>query len=99
MKTFTVADKEYTVPDIEALVNEEGSPTIFKINEGEHAGVTFALDDLRIDDNDDTLLWYDLKTEKEKNVDDIKEIVDNFILMVLHEQTERVLNETGETSD
>lgn len=98
MKTFTIADKEYTVPDIEVM-QEEGSTPLFKINEGDYAGVIFALDDLRIDEVDDTLLWYDLKTEKEKDVEDIKEIVDNFILMILHEQTQRVLNETGEASD
>ena len=92
MKTFICEGKEVTIPDISHVQNDDGS-LMFEIQEGDHKGIIFALDNMRIDENDESLMWYDLKTEKEEQVLQIKETVDNFILSILHEQIQRSKDE------
>lgn len=98
MKSFVSDGVEITVPDT-AVVNPEGP--VIQILEGPHAGVYFKIGNMRMDDTDDALLWYDLDIvdaaghNTGEPVDQIKPIVDNFILMILHEQieNEKVKNE------
>lgn len=93
MKTFTVEGKDITIPDISVVeASIEGKSPVFQIMEGEHTGIQFAIENARVDDNDESLLWYDLHTEKDETVDKIKPIVDNFILSILYEQAERMRN-------
>ena len=97
MKTFTSDGVDYTVPDISHdLV---GDKIIFKIEEGEHAGIVFSIKDMRMDDTDEGLMWYDLETVNEKDVDLIKPTVDNFIIMTLYDQVQRIKNETNQECD
>lgn len=103
MKQFTVGDKTYEVPAITVVTDDQGKSPVFEISEGEYSGVKFSIDDIHMDDKDESLMWYDL------NVGDtfdppradinlkIKPIVDDFIIMVLHEQIEREKN--GKQSD
>jgi len=103
MKTFIIEGKEITVPQIDVthLVTEDQVDYTFTIMEGDHQGIQFRMTNMRIDDNDTSLMWYDLETAQPEDVDKIKPIVDNFILMILHEQIERDKNgqnEIGETS-
>lgn len=90
MKTFTIDGVEYSVPEISFdLVDDK---IIFKIEEGEHAGIVFSIKDMRMDDTDEGLMWYDLETVEEKHVQLIKSTVDNFILMTLHNEVEKIKN-------
>jgi hypothetical protein len=93
MKSFISEGVEITVPDYEVVSIE---PPILQITEGEHAGVVFQISNIRMDDADESLMWYDLDitdaTGKNTGlpVDNIKETVDNIILMVLYGQIERL---------
>lgn len=91
MKTFFSDDKEITIPDIGVVTVDGG--TRLRIEEGECEGIEFALSNIRMDDNDDTLMWYDLDTFPSGHIDNIKPIVDNFILSLLIEKIERQKNE------
>lgn len=97
MKTFISEGKEITVPDYMVVSAE---PMILQITEGEHAGIVFQISNIRMDDADEGLMWYDLDiTDAAGNntglpVDSIKETVDNYILMMLYEQIERAKNES-----
>ena len=94
MKTFTSDGVEYSVPDISHdLVDDK---IIFKIEEGEHAGIVFSIKDMRMDDTDEGVMWYDLETVNEKDVDLIKPTVDNFIVMTLYDEVQRIKNETDQ---
>lgn len=97
MKTFISEGKEITVPDYTVVSVD---PMLLQITEGDHAGIVFRISNIRMDDADEGLMWYDLDiTDAVGNntglpVDNIKETVDNYILMMLHEQIERAKNET-----
>lgn len=96
MKTFVSEGQTIEVPDIN-VVSEDGP--VMQIAEGEHAGVCFKITNIRMDEADEGLMWYDLDItdatgqNMELSVDSIKPIVDNFILMMIHEQIERAKNE------
>lgn len=99
MKTFTIEDVEYTLPEISHKLDESKDQVIFTIDEGEMKGTSFSLVNMRMDEKDETLMWYDIDGVDEKTVDKIKPIVDNLILSILHEEAERIRNETSETSN
>lgn len=95
MKTFQIEGNTVEVPDI---VIVEPEPPVFRIAEGEWSGVTFTISELRIDDQDEKLLHcsYDIvESEQQKEVtpDDIKPIIQNFILKILHDQMRRLDND------
>lgn len=98
MKTFVSDGQTIEVPDID-IVSNDGP--VMQITEGEHAGVCFKITNIRMDDTDEGLMWYDLDITDAVgqntglSVDKIKPIADNFILMALHEQIERAKNETA----
>ena len=94
MKTFLIDGVEYSVPDISVDVVDD--KIILKIEEGEHAGIVFSIKDIRMDDTDEGLMWYDLETVNEKDVDLIKPTVDNFILMALLDGIQRIKDETDQ---
>jgi hypothetical protein len=100
MKTFISEGKEITVPDYTVVSVE---PMLLQITEGDHAGIVFRISNIRMDDADEGLMWYDLDiTDAAGNntglpVDNIKETVDNYILMMLYEQIERSKNENPTT--
>lgn len=99
MKTVVIDQQEYTVPDIKFRLDQDQSPK-FEIIEGELAGKWFSIENFRMDDEDETLLWYDLLTEDEKDVEILKPVVDNYIVIVLHEEMKRQqLNENDTKCD
>jgi hypothetical protein len=84
MKTFTVGEKEYTVPDIGVTAEE---PLQFKVNEGEFEGVEFAISDMQMDEVDESQLNYNVSTNVEDiDMDRFKDVLNDFIIMILHEQ-------------
>lgn len=84
MKTFTVGEKEYTVPDIGVTTEE---PLQFKVNEGEFEGVEFAISDMQMDEVDESQLNYNVSTNVEDiNMDRFKDVLNDFIVMILHDQ-------------
>lgn len=97
MKSFISEGKEITVPDYTIV---SANPMRLQITEGDHAGIVFQIGNMRMDDTDEALLWYDLDIIDAAGnntglpVDKIKETVDNYILMMMYEQIERAKNET-----
>ncbi len=88
MKTFFSEGREITIPDIGSITADGG--TRFRIEEGEYEGIEFAISNIHMDDNDETLMWYDLDTFPSGHLDNIKPIVDNFILSLLIDRIERL---------
>jgi len=110
MKVFKCEDREVQIPDIKPITLETG--LAFEIQEGDCKGIQFTLTNIRIDDKDDTLLWYDLNTVDESHIARIQSIVDNYILMMLYEgiksadtegsqtvEIKGIENEDGQTSN
>jgi hypothetical protein len=94
MRTVIIDGVEHTVPEISSIT--DGDKVIHTIEEGEHTGIKFAIVNMRVDDTDDHVMWYDLEAEDEKHVDLIKPMVDSFILMILLDGVERIKNETDQ---
>lgn len=92
MKTFVSEGNEITVPDIIPATSDSTIPK-FRIIEGDHKNIEFQISNIRMDDTDECLMWYDLDTWPENKVDEIKEVVNNFILLSLYEQMEKFKNE------
>lgn len=96
MKTFKLEEREVTIPDIDAVGFDSTLRHI--IRDGEFAGVEFTLDNMRVDDEDESLLWYDVSVVAgDATVDKIKEITDNYILWILVQQIEKFKNENPPT--
>ena len=95
MKTFRAGDTEVTIPSIGATL-VDGNVRL-RIEEGDHAGIEFEISNARMDEEDDSLLWYDLNTFPDGQVDLIKPIVDNFLLSILINQIEKDSNENPTT--
>lgn len=100
MKTYTFGDQTYEVPDIE--VTAADTTYVMRITEGEFTGTSFSLSNIRMDDTDEGLMWYDIDVTNSENqpipvVDGIKKIADNFILIALHEQVEKHKHENTPT--
>lgn len=84
MKTFTIGEKEYTVPDIGVTLEE---PVQFRVDEGEFEGVEFAISDMQMDEVDESQLSYNVSTNVEDiDMDRFKDVLNDFIIMILHEQ-------------
>jgi hypothetical protein len=97
MKTFMSEGREIQLPDI-GVVSSESAPR-FEIKEGDFKGIQFTITNIRMDDKDEALMWYDLNTATEGDQEKIKPIVDDFILSILYEQIERPENENDSSSD
>lgn len=93
MKTFTIESQEIIIPDIKVVRTD---PLVFQIMEGECEGIQFILENMKMDDEDVSLMWYDLNTIVESDVVKIKPIVDNFVISILHDQIERSQNENDQ---
>ena len=100
MKTVFLEGEERTIPDI-ICVDQTNEP-IFEITEGEFIGVQFQLKNIKVDENEEDLLNYDLYTSMEEchhNYKMITPIVNNFLLSALYDQIERAQNEASKASD
>lgn len=96
MKTVVIDQQEYTVPDIKFRLDQDQLPK-FEIIEGELAGKWFSIENFRMDGEDETLLCYDLSTEDEKDVEIVKPVVDNYIVIMLYEEMKRSANHENGT--
>lgn len=92
MRTVTFADETYEFTDIRVHEQTPDGKYTLRINEGPHEGVCFVLSDMKFDDQDETLLHYDVQVTGAA-VDDIKPIVDNFIIECLYNAIEKKQNE------
>lgn len=95
MKTFYSDGVEITIPDIGATTVD--GRVRLRIEEGDYEGIEFEISNIRMDDKDETLMWYDLDTFPDGHLDNIKPIVDNFILSVMIDKIERLKNEDPTT--
>jgi hypothetical protein len=86
MKTFTIDGKEYVVPNI-GVTSEE--PIQFRVNEGEFEGVNFTISDMQIDDDIEGLLHYNVSTDADVDMDRFRDVLNDFIILILHEQLMR----------
>lgn len=90
MKTYIVSSegRTFDIPDYDIVQGP-----VFRITEGQFEGVWFTISDMRMDDTDECLMHYNVECAG-ATVDEIKPIVDNFILSILIEQIERLNNGT-----
>lgn len=85
MRLFTLAGVDYEVPDIE-FVEEQDNNTVLEIVEGEFKDTQFYMTNMRMDEEDGGLMWYDLHTTDNVDNDKLKVVVDNFILSMLYDR-------------
>jgi hypothetical protein len=96
MKTFYSDGVAVTVPDITVAKTD---PVTFQIAEGQWTGVMFTITDIKVDDDDENILHYNLSIVNDQppaSVDNIKQIVDNFLLSILHDQIKRLNDERSD---
>lgn len=89
MKTYTIPGEGRTIDVFDTAVV---SSTVFKITEGPFEGVWFTLDNMVMDEHDDTLMHYNVQCSG-ATVDEIKPFIDNFILSILIAQINRDKND------
>lgn len=93
MRTIVAEGIAYEVPEITPV-----SDPVMQIMEGPFAGVWFTLSDMQMDDEDECLMHYDLEVSG-ATVDEIKPIVDNFIISLLHDKVEALKKEKQANED
>lgn len=91
MKSILSEGKLLEVPDIMPVTEP-----VMQILDGPFAGVWFTLSDMVMDDVDAGLMHYNLEVAG-ATVDEIKPVVDNFIISLMYEQLERLKNEDQTT--
>lgn len=103
MKTYNTADGSFNVPDYIVTIEEGVSDSfIFTLTEGELSGTRFKIDCIQVDDNDDSLINYNLHSEGAEgspSVDILKPIADNIIIGILLDAIEGHKNEISSTSN
>lgn len=107
MKTYKSGDREFSVPEIVPLeLQEEDAakdstlpdPLKCVIAEGEFAGTEFTIGNLRMDDEDESLLWYDFHIVKGTfTVEQLKPTINDWIIGLLYDMIEREQNEQVST--
>lgn len=95
MKTFKVGSKEYELVDIKT-VDEQGP--IFEIDEGQYKGVQFKLINMQMgeecaDGSGDAMLNYQVEHSDHVTIEEIKPIIDTFIMHILYVQVEKMKHE------
>lgn len=91
MKTYNTEDGILEVVDytIHAGANDT---SIFTICDGEHQNTQFTINNLRVNEIDDSLIEYDLNVLSGADTDAIKPLVDNIILGILYDQIGRAID-------
>lgn len=87
MRTIVADGIAYEVPEITPV-----SEPVMQILEGPFAGTWFTLSDMYMDDEDDSLMHYNVEVAG-ATVDEIKPIIDNFIISLLYDRIESLKNE------
>lgn len=87
MRTIVADGIAYEVPDITPVLDP-----VMQINEGPFAGVWFTLSSMQMDEEDEGLLHYDVEVSG-ATIDEIKPVIDNFIISLLHDRVEELKKE------
>jgi hypothetical protein len=87
MRTIVSEGIAYEVPEITPV-----SEPVMQILEGPYAGVWFTLSDMQMDEKDECVMHYNVEVAG-ATVDEIKPIIDNFIISLLYDRIERLKNE------
>lgn len=92
MIQFKLGNKEYELVDVK-VVDETGP--IFEIDEGEYKGVQFRLIEMKMgeevdDGSGDAMLNYQVEHSEGVTIEQIKPIIDTFILHIMYEHMVRV---------
>lgn len=90
MRTIVADGIAYEVPEIMPVTEP-----VMQILEGPFAGVWFTLSDMQMDEQDESLMHYNLEVSG-ATVDEIKSVVDNFIISLLHDRVEELKKEFDE---
>lgn len=91
MRTIVSDGIAYEVPEITPV-----SEPVMQILEGPFAGVWFTLSNMQMDEEDGCLMHYNVEAAG-ASVDEIKPIVDNFIISLLYDNIERMKNGTTDS--
>lgn len=91
MRTIVSEGIAYDVPEITPV-----SEPVMQILEGPYAGVWFTLSDMQMDEVDECVMHYNVEVAG-ATVDEIKPIIDNFIISLLYDRIERLKNEDKTT--
>ena len=89
MKTFTIDNVTYNVPNIVVNKNEKGTYPVFEITEGDFKGALFSVSDISVDSEIENNLIYSLYVSEGTNIDSVKPVIDNFLISVLYEEVKR----------
>lgn len=100
MIQFKLGNKEYELVDVK-VVDETGP--IFEIDEGEYKGVQFRLIEMKMgeevdDGSGDAMLNYQVEHSEGVTIEQIKPIIDTFILHIMYEQMVRVKKNEDKTT-
>lgn len=90
MRTIVADGVAYEVPEIVPV-----SEPVMQILEGPYAGVWFTLSDMQMDEKDECVMHYNLEVAG-ATVDEIKPIIDNFIISLLYDRIETLKKEHNE---
>lgn len=91
MRTIISDGIAYDVPEITPV-----SEPVMQILDGPFAGVWFTLSDMQMDDEDECLMHYNVEVAG-ATVDEIKPVIDNFIISLLYDRIEMLKNEDKTT--
>jgi len=81
MEKFTIENVEYELPDLTPIT--EGDIIQFRIEEGEHQGSVFEIRNIQMDNEDASLMNYDLFTSEGANSKAIEPIAQALIMKAL----------------
>lgn len=96
MKTFKIEDVTVTIPEYTVIMVDD--VPYLKITEGKYEGIEFAYTDIKVNEEDESLVEYNLYTNANFNdseVDDFQKVVNDIFLSVLA----RALKDTKEKQD
>ena len=95
MRTIVSDGVAYDIVDTSVVGKTLDDDLIIQINEGAYEGVCFVINNMRMDGEDEAVMHYDLVTVGSNTpIDEIKPIVDNFIIAVLYDAVVKRENAT-----
>lgn len=86
MKEIKIEDITYKIPEYDVIMHE-GKPHL-RITEGKYEGVAFTYDDVKVNEEDESLIEYNLYTNtqfNESEMQDFQNVANDILLVVLHE--------------
>lgn len=86
MKEIKIEDVTYKIPDYDVIMHED-KPHL-RITEGKYEGVVFTYQDIKVNEQDESLIEYNLYTNQEFNeseMQDFQNVANDILLVVLQE--------------